>query len=335
MSKVEQHTVSQDDSDTRLDRWFKRHYPDLGHVQLQKLLRTGQVRVDGKRAKASQRLEAGQVVRVPPLQDPAPDATGAVPARRLASGVDSREAEMIRSRVLYRDADIIVIDKPAGLATQGGTGVRVHVDGLLPALMFDAEIKPKLVHRLDRDTSGVLVLARTQQAAKALGGLFRGKGVRKIYWAITVGVPHPERGKISAALAKGVGRDGERMQVDEAHGEPARTIYAVLSNVSKTAAWLAMWPLTGRTHQLRVHAAEVLGKPILGDGKYGGEGAFLTGAEIPQQLHLHARRISFQHPRTGKRLTVEAPLPEHFRATFDYFGWRENDVEDDPFPEDP
>ncbi|WP_114394250.1 RluA family pseudouridine synthase [Oleisolibacter albus] len=325
---VETRLVDADEAEMRLDRWFKRHFPQLSHIQLQKLLRTGQVRVDGKRAEANSRLAAGQSVRIPPLPDaPPPPAEGARPVKRPA--ISDKEAEALRRRVLYRDSDVIVLDKPAGMAVQGGTGQSKHLDAMLDALMFDATERPKLVHRLDKDTSGCLVLARTSFAATRLTSAFRSRDARKIYWAVTVGVPDPRQGRIDLALAKEAASGGERMAVDEEEGQHAITYYTVLEHAHRRAAFVALWPRTGRTHQLRVHM-NAIGTPILGDGKYAGQNAFLEGgAEVKRQLHLHARRIILPHPRHGT-IDVTAPLPEHMRPAWDYFGFSAN-LKEDPF----
>jgi 23S rRNA pseudouridine955/2504/2580 synthase len=329
MSAVETRTVSADEADIRLDRWFKRHFPDLGHGHLQKLLRTGQVRVDGKRADAATRLEAGQAIRIPPLNVPA-EAVGA-PRAKPAPVISDKEIAALQARVLYKDDDVIAIDKPAGLAVQGGTGTSKHLDAMLDALRFGSAERPRLVHRLDKDTSGVLVLARTVFAASRLAEIFRGRDARKIYWAVTVGVPKPYQGKIDLALAKEGGSHGERVATDEDDGKKAVTFYSVLENAGKQAAFVALWPRTGRTHQLRVHMAAI-GTPILGDGKYAGQDAFLPGAEVPRQLHLHARRLIIPHPRTGKPIDVTAPLPEHMLATWKYLDFSAN-LKGDPFAE--
>lgn len=317
MSGVQTITVEQAEDDTRLDRWFKRRFPDLKHGRLEKLLRTGQIRVDGKRAKAAQRLEKGQVVRVPPLGEQ-PDLPPDIDRRQTISPAD---AAMIRACVIHQDDDVIILNKPPGLAVQGGTGTTKHVDGLLPALMDDpdADERPKLVHRLDRDTSGVLVIARTTFAATALTAAFRSRDTRKIYWAVVVGAPVPAEGKIAAPITKAPGKAGERMEVDEDWGKPSVTLYRTLDSAFDKAAWLEMEPLTGRTHQLRVHAAHI-GTPILGDGKYGGAEAHMMGHGISRKLHLHARSLAIPHPRGGT-LEVTADLPEHMRETFSFFGW--------------
>jgi 23S rRNA pseudouridine955/2504/2580 synthase len=300
---VETRTVGPEDADQRLDRWFKRHYPALGHGRLEKLLRTGQVRVDGKRAKANTRLEAGQSVRVPPLGGEAPVPAPAKPAPpKLAKG----EAEALRAAVLHRDPQVLALNKPPGLAVQGGPKQAKNLDALLDLLTFEAAERPRLVHRLDRDTSGVLLLARTAQAARALTGAFRDDAVRKIYWALVVGKPPKPRGLIRLALDKRGGPAGEKMAADAA-GLPAETRYATVA-AARGVTWLVLQPLTGRTHQLRVHCA-ALGCPILGDGKYGGKAAFRPGVALPKTIMLHARELAVPHPDDGTTLRVRAPLP--------------------------
>jgi 23S rRNA pseudouridine955/2504/2580 synthase len=324
MTGVQTIAVTADDAEIRLDRWFKRHFPELAHGRLEKLLRTGQVKLDGKRAQSSDRVAAGQIVRVPPLGAPSP-----APEPRPITIRPGDEA-MLRKAVLYRDEAVIVIDKPAGLAVQGGTKTDRHLDALLDALRFDATERPRLVHRLDKDTSGVLVLARTAAAAAKLAAAFRGKDVRKVYWAATVGVPKPRQGRIDLALAKLPGRAGERVVADEDEGKRAVSLYRTVAHAGDKIAWLAMEPVTGRTHQLRAHAAAI-GTPILGDGKYGAARAHPAGLPQPRLLHLHARALSFPHPGGGRRfVTVTAPLPPHMRETWTFFGFAEAD-DPDPF----
>lgn len=319
MSEVRTLEVSADEAEQRLDRWFKRRFPELPHARLERLLRTGQVRVDGKRAKGNLRLAAGQKVRVPPLHE---DREGAPSSRPVgARAADERALEALRRRVLYRDAEVLAIDKPAGLAVQGGTETVHHLDAMLDALRFEAPERPRLVHRLDKDTSGVLLLARSARAAAWLAEAFRRKETRKLYWAVVVGVPRPPEGKIDIPLEKLPGRLGERVVADE-EGRRAITHYAVVEHAGKQAAWLALSPLTGRTHQLRAHCAAI-GTPILGDGKYGGAGAFLPGSGLPRQLHLHARRIRVPRPQGGV-IDVTAPLPPHMRTTWSFFGFNPN-----------
>ncbi|HKO06863.1 MAG TPA: RluA family pseudouridine synthase [Alphaproteobacteria bacterium] len=317
--------VTAEEAGLRLDRWFKRHFPGLGHARLERLLRTGQVRIDGKRAKAGARVAAGASVRVPPLGE-APE-----PRARPRAGVSANDRQLVQSLVLYRDDELLVLNKPPGLAVQGGTGTARHLDAMLDALRFGAAERPRLVHRLDRDTSGVLLLARSVLAARKLTEAFRRKTTRKLYWALTAGVPKPFRGRIDLPLAKLPGRAGERMAPDEEAGKRAVTYYRVLDHLGRKAAWVALWPLTGRTHQLRVHMA-ALGTPILGDGKYGGKAAFLSGQAISRKLHLHARALTLPHPKTGRPLTVTAPLPDHMRASWRLFGF-DPESREDPFVE--
>ena len=318
-TRAEPVAVDADEGGLRLDRWFRRRYPAVGHGTLEKLLRTGQVRIDGHRAGAGDRLQPGQQVRVPPSVLSAPD--GPRPAHRRGDApVDAAMAAELRRRVLHRDAHVIVLDKPAGLAVQGGSKMARHLDGMLDALAFDGE-RPRLVHRLDKDTSGTLLLARTASAAAALTRAFREGRVQKVYWAVVVGAPAAQEGRINQPLAKRFGVAGERVGADE-EGLPAVTDYVVVERAGRQAAWLALFPQTGRTHQLRAHCV-LLGTPILGDGKYGGTAAFLKEEGIGGQLHLHARTARFPHPAGGE-LTVTAPLPDHLRATFRFFGFSES-----------
>ena len=322
MTGVETVTVRPEDGAGRLDRWFRRHFPALAHGRLEKLLRTGQIRVDGRRARAGDRLTPGQRIRVPPLgtEKPAPPRSGTPPPR-------PRDLEMIRRAVLHIDDDLIVIDKPAGLAVQGGTNTDRHLDALLDGLRFGSAERPRLVHRLDRDTSGVLVLARSAAVAAKLGATFRGKTVRKIYWAAVVGVPKPRQGRIDQPLAKVSGAAGERVAADDEDGKRAVTYYRTVSHAGDRIAWLALQPVTGRTHQLRAHSV-ALGTPILGDGKYGGAAAHPSGVPQPRKLHLHARALALPHP-SGGTLTATAPLPAHMKETWAFFGFAEAD---DPEP---
>ncbi|KAF0112745.1 MAG: 23S rRNA pseudouridine synthase [Rhodospirillaceae bacterium] len=318
MTTVQSVTVTMEDSGLRLDRWFRRHHPALKHGRLEKLLRTGEVRVDGRRASAGLRLEAGQMVRVPPgviLSAGSADETG----MDGKSVPDARETAALRARVLYRDEHLLVLDKPAGLPVQGGSGTVRHLDAMLDALRFEAPERPRLVHRLDKDTSGVLLLARTAAAAATLAGAFRSRTVRKTYWAVVTGVPEPATGRLSIPLAKGPSRQGERVMADADDGKEAVTDYRVMGQAGQRVAWLELEPRTGRTHQLRAHCA-LLGTPVLGDGKYGGAAAFLPGGEIARQLHLHARTLVLPTTKGGGRCFT-APLPSHMAATFAFFGF--------------
>jgi 23S rRNA pseudouridine955/2504/2580 synthase len=318
--------VAEVEAGSRLDRWFKRHYPNLSHGRIEKLLRTGQIRVDGRRVKAGLRLTAGMRIRVPPIED-APAAARKTARTREPSRQD---AARLRALVLYKDDDVIAIDKPPGLAVQGGTKTLIHLDAMLDALKLGNDERPRLVHRLDKDSSGVLILARNAAAASRLAASFRRREARKTYWAITVGVPSPREGKVDLALAKLPGRGGERMVADTDAGKRAITYYSVIETAGRTAAFLALSPLTGRTHQLRAHCAH-LGTPILGDGKYGAKAAFLAGRGVSRKLHLHALSLSIPHPRAG-RIDVTAPLPAHMVETFALFGFdAEAEAARDPF----
>ncbi|TKW65701.1 MAG: RluA family pseudouridine synthase [Paracoccus denitrificans] len=344
MSGVQTIRVGTDDGDQRLDRWLKKRFPHLSQGTVEKMCRKGELRVNGGRVKANTRVEAGQEVRVPPLPDAAPDPKSEAPR------INDADTDMIQKAVIWQDQHIIALNKPPGLPSQGGSGQgNRHVDGLGEALKFGYKEKPKLVHRLDKDTSGVLLLARTDRVARALSEAFRHRDTRKIYWAAVAGVPSPRMGTIRYGLVKAPGRggggEGEKMiavhprDIDKTEGaKRATTDYAVLDNLAQRASWCALVPITGRTHQLRAHMAE-LGHPIVGDGKYGGSGqenlgdgwGAQLGGEISRKLHLHARSISFTHPITKEHITLTAPLPDHMKRTWKTLGWYENDVPADPF----
>jgi 23S rRNA pseudouridine955/2504/2580 synthase len=314
VSDVRAFTVAPDDDGIRLDRWFKRHLPEASFNIVSRWARTGQLRIDGKRAAPGDRIEAGQVIRVPPAEPPAEPRPK---AERPALSED--EVAFVNEIVIHRDPQAIVVNKPPGLATQGGTKTKQHLDGLLDGLANERGERPKLVHRLDKDTSGVLLLARSARAAGFFSKAFSGRTARKVYWALVVGVPEVRDGYIDLPLAKQPGTGGEKMHVDESEdGLAARTRYRVIDRAGNRAAWVELQPLTGRTHQLRVHMAAI-GHPIVGDGKYGGQEAFLTGA-ISRKLHLHARRLRIDHP-DGGRIDVTADLPEHFRDTLAGLGF--------------
>jgi 23S rRNA pseudouridine955/2504/2580 synthase len=315
MSEVRTFIVAPDDDGIRLDRWFKRHLPDISFAQVSRWARTGQLRLDGKRATPGDRIEAGQSIRVPPAEPPAPASR---PAKRERPALTEDQIAFAQELVIHRDPQAIVINKPPGLATQGGTKTHEHVDALLDALQFEAEGRPKLVHRLDKDTSGALLLARTARAAAFFGKSFSSRTAKKVYWALVVGVPSIEDGFIDLPLAKQPGTGGEKMHVDEKEGLPAKTRYRLVERAGNQTAWLELQPLTGRTHQLRVHMAAI-GHPIVGDGKYGGQDAFLTGG-ISRKMHLHARRLRIDHP-DGGRLDVTADLPAHFAESLETLGF--------------
>jgi 23S rRNA pseudouridine955/2504/2580 synthase len=320
MTSVQTVIVEQDDAGIRLDRWFKRYHPSINHGLLQKWLRTGQVRIDGKRAKANARLKAGQIIRVPPGATYADDEPRVVP--RQVSVSDADRTALIES-ILYQDEDVIAINKPAGLAVQGGSKTLHHLDAMLDHLQFDTKERPRLVHRLDKDTSGVLMLARTRSASTYLSQLFSSRSLQKTYWALVVGVPKNHTGLIQAPLLKGEGQGGEKMIVNLEEGKPAETHYRVIDTVGQKVAWLELEPKTGRTHQLRVHC-DFMGIPILGDGKYGGSVAYLNGVPNTRKIHLHAYSISLALPN-GILKRIEAPLSSLMVETWKHFGF---DVDD-------
>ena len=349
MSAVTTRVVKDDEAEMRLDRWFRTRFPDLAFGHLQKLLRTGQVRVDGKRAKADTRVSPGQTIRIPPLDKAAPEpapgfveagsgksaphpgphpaGTGRGGERPRALPKADRKTEetraFLKSITLYEDSEMMVLNKPAGLAVQGGSGTVRHLDGLLEALTTKEGVKPRLVHRLDKDTAGCLIVAKTRLAAATLAKTFRSRSARKVYWAIVAGVPRVKQGRISTYLAKGEDEHGDaRMQVAR-HGDEgadhALTYYAVVDTSAQKLAWLSMKPVTGRTHQLRAHAAHI-GHPIVGDPKYFDKQNWELPGGMQNKLHLLARRIVIPHPKTGKPVDVTAPLPAHMQQSFNLLG---------------
>jgi 23S rRNA pseudouridine955/2504/2580 synthase len=314
---IQSQIVTEDEADIRLDRWFRRHFPGLQQSLIQKLCRTGQIRVDGARVETNTRLAPGQSIRIPPME--APDAPKPV------SRVDPHDAKDLQRAVIYQDDHVLVLNKPYGLPVQGGPGIVRHLDGMLDVLRFGSEHRPRLVHRLDRDTTGVLLLARTPGTAGKLAAAFRGRDMEKTYWAVVAGRPVPVEGRIDMPL-KRVGSRGERTAPaarDDPDGARAITDYQTLDNAAQKLAWLELKPLTGRTHQLRVHCVAIRA-PILGDEKYeepDQNRAFAALIEgLSSDLHLHARRLVLPHP-AGGTLTVEADLPPHMKATFKTLGF--------------
>ncbi|HEY8617563.1 RluA family pseudouridine synthase [Phenylobacterium sp.] len=321
MREVRTLYVDDGEDGVRLDRWFKRRWPHLNHVQIQKLTRSGQIRVDGARAKPDTRLSAGSQVRVPPLPD--------APAPHEKGRLDPREAAFARSLVLYEDEEVLALNKPSGLAVQGGTKTSKHIDRLLSAWGEGLE-RPRLVHRLDRDTSGVLVLGKTPGAAAKLAGAFARRKTQKTYWALVAGLPKPGEGVLELALAKkGVG-DREMMvpaEPKDPDAESAETEFVTLSRAADKVAWMALWPHTGRTHQLRAHML-AMGHPILGDPKYRTEASAALSEGL--KLQLHARRLVLPHPSRGL-LALEAPLSPEMRQGFERFGFDEHEADPEPF----
>ncbi|CAN1555687.1 RluA Pseudouridylate synthases, 23S RNA-specific [Rhabdaerophilaceae bacterium] len=349
MAGVTTRIVKDDEAGMRLDRWFKAHFPELAFGHLQKLLRTGQVRLDGARVKAESRIEPGQTVRIPPLNKAAPEddvragihdaspargGTGSPPsaaaarldvanARPVSTRRISDDAAFLKSITLYEDRDMMVLNKPHGLAVQGGSGTTRHIDGLLEVMRDKDGVKPRLVHRLDKDTAGCLVIAKTRLAASTLAATFRSRSARKIYWALVSGVPRTKQGRISTYLAKGEDEYGDQKMQIAKHGDEgadhALTYYAVVETSAQKLAWVSFKPVTGRMHQLRVHAAEI-GHPIIGDPKYFDRENWQLPGGIQNRLHLLARRIVIPHPKENKLVDVSAPLPPHMQQTWNLLG---------------
>jgi 23S rRNA pseudouridine955/2504/2580 synthase len=308
-------TVTADEADMRVDRFLAARFPQLSFSYIQRIVRKGELRVNGRRVETKDRLEAGQAVRVPPLKLDQP--------RPVAPRAQDDIRAYLASITLYEDADVLVLAKPAGLAVQGGSGMKKHVDGMLAALTDAEGQRPRLVHRLDKDTSGCLLVAKTRFAAAALARTFRSRAARKIYWAVVAGVPKPRQGRVSTYLAKDERADESVMRIAR-HGEKGAThavsYYAVIDTMAQKLAWLSMKPVTGRTHQLRVHAAEI-GHPIIGDPKYFDVENWDLPGGIQNRLHLHARRLVVPHPRGRGTIDVSAPLPAHMEQTFNLLGW--------------
>lgn len=328
---VETIVVTPKDAGLRLDRWFKLYFPEVGHSYLQKLLRTGQVRLDAKRVDAGHRVEAGQAIRVPKVIRLAPKAAPvAAPSAKPPMGLSKADRTLIEGLILLEDDDILVLNKPFGLAVQGGTGTKRHLDGLLAGMADRFGDRPRLVHRLDRDTTGVILVAKTRDAAAKLGRTFQTRSAAKTYWALVHGVPRPPQGRIEAALVKASGPDGDRVRKAEAGEQDqamhATTHYSVIDRVGQKAAWVSLKPVTGRQHQLRAHMA-LIGHPIVGDNKYE-EGRAPPVEGLAGGLHLHARRLIIPHPRPGApKIDVSAPLPPHMLATWELLGLDPNQFE--------
>ncbi|HPF45765.1 MAG: RluA family pseudouridine synthase [Alphaproteobacteria bacterium] len=325
MSGVTREYVKDSESDWRLDKWFKVHFPGLSYGRLSKILRKGEVRVDGKRVKANFRLEGGMEIRLPPLGK---EERTQLDKPKAVNKISDDDAALMRNMVIYQDDSVIVLNKLPGLAVQGGTNTPRHVDGMLGALQGKSKEKPKLVHRIDKDTSGILVIARTAASAKKLTESFKKRKTNKIYWALVKGRPSQMEGVIQAPLDKEPGSRGERMAVSD-DGKRAGTDFKMMDSAADTATWMAFRPVTGRTHQIRVHAT-LLGTPIVGDGKYGGKDAFIDGP-VSRKLHLHARSLDIDHP-DGGTLSVKAALPTHMKESWALFGFDDDDISD-PFEE--
>jgi 23S rRNA pseudouridine955/2504/2580 synthase len=316
---VETIEVKGTEAGVRLDRWFKLHFPEVGYAYLQKLLRTGQIRVDSRRVEANARLEAGAKIRVPKVVR---QEKTTAPALKPPLGLSKADRDRIERMILFEDEHILVLNKPFGLAVQGGTGTKRHIDGMLAGMADRFGDRPRLVHRLDRDTTGVLLVAKHRDAAAKLGRVFQTRSAAKTYWALVKGVPKPHQGKVEAPLVKAAGPDGDRVRKalpgEQEVAMHATTHYSLIDRVASKASWMSLKPVTGRQHQLRAHMA-LIGHPIVGDNKYGGD-TDTPAEQIEDKLHLHARRLVLPHPYSGGKIDVTAPLPEHMRKTWELLG---------------
>ena len=326
MTGVQSYEIHADDDGQRLDRWLKKTLDRVPYALLQKMVRTGQVRIDGKRAKTDTRLIAGQTVRVPPVE------TKVIHSSSLTFIPKENDEEFLKSITIYDDGEILVLNKPYGLPVQGGPNIKRHIDGMLGTLINLKGVRPRLVHRLDRDTSGLLVCARSLKMTQSLGKMFETQDIKKIYWALVSPIPQKDRGDINGAIIKGEGARKEAVVIDNVNGKASRTTYRTLEKSNKGAASMAFWPRTGRMHQIRVHTADILGCPIIGDEKYDGMSPLIEDMNISGRLHLHAARKKFAHPKDGKLLDLVAPLPDDLKKSWKAFGFTP-DYETDPFEE--
>lgn len=321
MNDVRHFTVKEDEDGQRLDRWLKQNLPRTPYALIQKMVRTGQVRVDGKRAKTDTRVLAGQDVRVPPAEER---------TTKLTFDAKPNDQQYLEAITLYDDGEILILNKPYGLPVQGGPNIRRHIDGMLETMRNLKGVRPRLVHRLDRDTSGILICARSLRMTQMLATVFQSHSIRKIYWALTAPSPARVQGEVNAALIKGEGSRKEAMIIDPVNGKASKTMYHVIERAGKEAGFVAFWPRTGRMHQIRVHASEGLGCPILGDEKYGGLLPLIDDKGLEGRLHLHAARIIFEHPSKKTLMDISAPLPPDLVKSWKAFGFNP-DYNEDPF----
>jgi 23S rRNA pseudouridine955/2504/2580 synthase len=317
---VQQFTVQDDDHGQRLDRYLKKHLPRLPYALLQKMIRSGQIRINGKRADPADRIQALDIIRIPPLEDK---------AKNVSFYPQQDDEQTLKDMTIYDDGEILVLNKPYGLPVQGGPNIKRHIDGMLGCLVNRKGVRPRLIHRLDRDTSGLLICGRSLKMTQELGKLFESRDIKKIYWAVTTPAPKDPSGIIDAAIIKGDGARKEAMVIDNENGKPSRTDFHVLQKNEK-AALVAFWPRTGRMHQIRVHTADKLHAPILGDEKYGGLSPLIEDMNLDGRLHLHAARLIFAHPMDGRLLDLKAPLPSDYQNTLKTFQF-EADIDYDPF----
>ena len=315
--------VTADDDGLRIDRWFRNNFPGLSQGAIEKMLRKGEIRIDGGRAKSNRRITKGEVIRIPPTAQSAVQGSNPKTANHGLSP-EKRKADKayIEDISIYQDADILALNKPFGLPVQGGTGATRHIDGLTASLEKNGE-RPRLVHRLDRDTGGLLILAKTRRAAAALSGALQRHEITKTYWALTAMAPTVRQGRIDLPIGKRIvsTQDGEQERVESHTNEGAKkalTDFQVVDAAGTGPAFLALRPITGRTHQLRVHCAAIEA-PIVGDGKYGGKAAKIEG--LPRKLHLFCREMSFVHPSTNRKMTLRAPLCGHMQETWNFLSF--------------
>ncbi len=323
MDRPHIHIIRAEDEDMRLDRWFAKHFPDLSHAALEKLLRTGQIRLEGGRTKANIRIERGQKLRVPPLRLK-------TPAKKAKASISKEAIEKLHNAILHKDEHLIAINKWAGLAVQGGSKVGLHLDAMLDELRFGAGERPRLIHRLDRETSGLLLLARSRKTADYMTKLFSSRKIEKLYWGLTYGVPRPAKGMCQLPLIKRLIGKVERIIIAEKNEQDAQkavTLYSMIAHAGQHMAWLAFQPRTGRKHQIRVHAA-ALDIPLVGDNKYGSKEP--PGGEIGEGLHLHARTLRFPHP-AGGMVEITAPLQGGMAQSWKVLGFA--DDAENPFQE--
>jgi 23S rRNA pseudouridine955/2504/2580 synthase len=315
-------------------RWFARHYPRLSQGEFRKLCRTGQIRINAGRVRGNEILHTGDVVRIPPTAVLAAKSGGGQPKPESGGKFSMADLERLRKRIIHDDADIVAFDKPAGLAVQGGTGIKKSLDKMAAALFPHDNIL--LVHRLDRETSGVIVLAKNQRAAQALAAEFQSQAAGKEYLALLAGVPRRGRGVIDNFMTRGRVFDKEEAEAFKAETglRPQRAVtkYRVLNELPGVMAWVQFLPETGRTHQLRLHAAFSLDAPIVGDALYGkesgqGKDPGLRAMIESDNLFLFAHQLTFRHPGTGKNMTIRAQLPEFMKSVLGLLGFEDDKKE--------
>ena len=325
MDSVQLITIKDDDNGQRIDRWLKKQLPKVPYALIQKMVRTGQIRINGKRAKTDTRLSLNDSIRIPPVE------TKSGPSVFIPKDDDE---SFLKKITLYDDGEILLLNKPYGLPVQGGPNITRHIDGMLGALINKKGVKPRLIHRLDRDTSGILACGRSLKITQMLGTLFESRDIKKVYYALVSPIPAQTQGVIDGAIIKGTKGDRkEAVIIDNENGKASRTMYHVIEeNKALNIAWVAFWPRTGRMHQIRVHTADILGCPILGDEKYNGLSPILDELELSHRLHLHAAHLIFRHPTTGELLKISAPLPDDIKTSFIKCGF---DLHSLPDPFDP